>query len=165
MAPLVLFLMYLTAPVSWPIAKLLDVILGEHKLTRFNNTQLQAIVQMHCKAALLEHEGHINTPEVGDSAKPGLDQAQARIISGALRSKHRNAGDIMKRMNKVYSLSTSTVVDKDLLLEMRNKAYSRIPIYYNENKHLVFGILMLKSLVGFETSKLEEELTIGDIIS
>ena len=71
----------------------------------------------------------------------------------------------MKRMNKVYSLSTSTVVDKDLLLEMRNKAYSRIPIYYNENKHLVFGILMLKSLVGFETSKLEEELTIGDIIS
>ena len=44
--------MYATAPVSWPIAKVLDMILGEHKLTRFNNSQLRAIVDMHCKSAL-----------------------------------------------------------------------------------------------------------------
>ena len=37
LSPIVLCLMYCTAPISWPIAKLLDFILGEHKLTRFNN--------------------------------------------------------------------------------------------------------------------------------
>jgi CBS domain containing-hemolysin-like protein len=47
-APLVVCLCYITAPVSWPIAKLLDKMLGEHKLTRFSSTQLEALVQMHC---------------------------------------------------------------------------------------------------------------------
>ena len=39
-APIVQFLMYFTYPVSWPIAIILDQILGEHKLTRYNNLQL-----------------------------------------------------------------------------------------------------------------------------
>ena len=38
LSPVVLCLMYLTAPVSWPLAKALDAILGEHKPTRFNQS-------------------------------------------------------------------------------------------------------------------------------
>lgn len=44
LSPFVYFLMWITSPVSWPVAKLLDCILGEHKLTRFSNTQFKALV-------------------------------------------------------------------------------------------------------------------------
>jgi metal transporter CNNM len=47
-APLVTFLCYITSPISWPIAKSLDAMLGEHKLTRFTNDQLKGLVKMHC---------------------------------------------------------------------------------------------------------------------
>ena len=40
MAPLVQFLMYATSVVSYPLAKALDYILGDHKVTRFNASQL-----------------------------------------------------------------------------------------------------------------------------
>jgi metal transporter CNNM len=57
MAPIVNALMIVTAPVSWPIAKLLDYILGEHKLLRFNTSQLKALINMHTSKEL-EDLGH-----------------------------------------------------------------------------------------------------------
>ena len=47
--PIVRFLMIATSPVSYPLAKILDMLLGEHKATRFNNSQLSAIIEMHSK--------------------------------------------------------------------------------------------------------------------
>ena len=37
MCPMVLMLMWITSPVSWPIAKFLDIWLGEHRFRRFDN--------------------------------------------------------------------------------------------------------------------------------
>jgi metal transporter CNNM len=45
--PLVKFLMAITSPISWPLSKLLDHLLGEHKLTRFSAPELKAIIEMH----------------------------------------------------------------------------------------------------------------------
>ncbi len=35
--PIVIGIMYATAPFSWPVAKLLDIWMGEHKVQRFDN--------------------------------------------------------------------------------------------------------------------------------
>jgi metal transporter CNNM len=40
MCPIVLGLMYITSPITWPIAKALDVWMGEHKAQRFKNQEL-----------------------------------------------------------------------------------------------------------------------------
>ena len=52
MAPVVNALMIVTSPISWPIAKILDIILGEHKLIRFNTSQLKALIKMHTEKEL-----------------------------------------------------------------------------------------------------------------
>ena len=36
---------------------------------------------------------------------------------------------------------------------MKNKGYSRIPIYYGDNKTFILGILIVKSLIGLDLSK------------
>lgn len=46
-APYVLFLMWLTCPVSWPVARLLDYCLGEHATDRFDNASLKALIMLH----------------------------------------------------------------------------------------------------------------------
>lgn len=52
MCPIVLVLMWLTAPVSFPIAKLLDHWLGEHTFQRYDNDQLMKLVRLHSVQAL-----------------------------------------------------------------------------------------------------------------
>ena len=48
-SPIVLGLMYITSPITWPIAKGLDMWLGGHKVTRFNNAQLKEIIHLHSR--------------------------------------------------------------------------------------------------------------------
>jgi metal transporter CNNM len=46
-APGVNLLMWLTSPVSWPIGQVLDKLLGEHTVDRFNNAELKALIMLH----------------------------------------------------------------------------------------------------------------------
>jgi len=50
--PLVKCLMCFTAPISWPLSKLLDRLLGEHKLTRFSAPELKTIIELHSKSMI-----------------------------------------------------------------------------------------------------------------
>jgi metal transporter CNNM len=85
--PIVNFLMKATAPVSWPIAKLLDMILGEHKITRFNASQLNAIIDMHSKIELDKIEHEVETKDFGNNQTVGLNKTQQAMITGVLNWK------------------------------------------------------------------------------
>jgi metal transporter CNNM len=50
-APAVQLLMWLTAPISWPIGKALDWLLGKENVT-FGKRQIRALVDLH-RCALL----------------------------------------------------------------------------------------------------------------
>lgn len=75
--PIVTMLMWLTAPISWPIGKLLDKVMGEHTIQRYDNDQLRYLILLHSKQAL-EGMDHL-----GDDVE-GLENDQARMIAGAL---------------------------------------------------------------------------------
>lgn len=52
LCPIVLGLMYITSPITWPIAKGLDLWMGEHKAQRFANSDLPILMKMHSKEEL-----------------------------------------------------------------------------------------------------------------
>ncbi|MEW5307069.1 MAG: hypothetical protein WDW36_009487 [Sanguina aurantia] len=69
---LVRFLMLLTFPISWPMSKLLDFVLGAEQLTLFRRKQLKALVDIH-----------------GDVGMGGnLTVHEVRILGGSESSTH-----------------------------------------------------------------------------
>lgn len=60
---------------------------------------------------------------------------------------------IITPLDKVFAISIDALVDINLINEMRVKGYSRIPIFYGENKGFIIGILIVKTLIGADIMK------------
>lgn len=148
MCPIVLCLMYVTSPISWPIAKLLDLLLGEHHLQRFDNNQLKKLVLLHSMDALKKVEGHL--PEGVD----GLSADQAKMIEGAITFQTEVVSSVMSPIKKIdYMITMDTVLDEATLEKIFKNGYSRIPVIKDGNQHLIIGILLAKSLIGLDGSE------------
>ncbi len=109
-APMTQFLMYAVSPISYPIALLLDKILGEHHKSRFNNNNLKALIELHTYNAIdkLNNEGD----EKGEHGGMGINIEQADLIKSALECSEMMASSIMIMKKDVFMLSQDDVVDK-----------------------------------------------------
>lgn len=148
MCPMVLMLMWLTSPVSWPIAKFLDIWLGEHTLRRFDNNQLTKLVKLHSVNALKKVGHHL--PDGID----GLTYDQARMIEGAITFHQDTCEEIMTKIARVnFVISLDQVITNDTLRQIRENGYSRIPVVESQDEIVIIAFLLTKSLVGLDTSQ------------
>lgn len=79
MCPIVKVLMWITSPISYPIAKLLDKLMGDHEVQRYNNEELRYLILLHTKQALSQMDVEHLPQDVS-----GLNRVQTNMIEGAL---------------------------------------------------------------------------------
>ncbi|KAL2870443.1 putative DUF21 and CBS domain protein (Mam3) [Aspergillus lucknowensis] len=135
MSPCVLALMYIMAPVAWPVAKLLDRLLGEDHGTIYKKAGLKTLVTLH--KTLGEAGEQLNSDEV-------------TIISAVLDLKEKSVGAIMTPMEDVFTMSVDTVLDEPTMDLILSQGYSRIPIHAPENPRNFIGMLLVKMLITYD---------------
>jgi metal transporter CNNM len=135
MAPFVLVLMYILAPIAWPTAKLLDYLLGEDHGTIYKKAGLKTLVSLH--KSLGETGQQLNTDEV-------------TIISAVLDLKDKSVGSIMTPMENVFTLSLDDVLDEETMDLLLSQGYSRIPIHHPDNYENFVGMLLVKMLITYD---------------
>ena len=134
-APLTRFLMIISWPLSFWIGKLLDIILGEHHKSRFLNSDLKALVELHTYQALKklqeEEEQHKYIPK-DEIAKPsdkmGLNEVEANLMISALEIREKKVVEIMIPFKKVFLLDFDEKIDKikvNLIRESRVADYAK----------------------------------------
>ncbi|KFX87654.1 hypothetical protein V495_03151 [Pseudogymnoascus sp. VKM F-4514 (FW-929)] len=136
MAPFVLVLMYLLAPIAWPTAKLLDHLLGEDHGTVYKKSGLKTLVTLH--------------KTLGSTPGDRLNQDEVTIISAVLDLKDKAVGDIMTPMGDVFTMSVETVLDEETMDAILSAGYSRIPIYEPGNENNFIGMLLVKMLITYD---------------
>ena len=135
--------MLVLAFVCYPIARLLDHLLGEHDITRYKNDQLKALVNLHSKNTLEQMHYDMN----GDV---GLSVVQTKIITGALDLSEQTVETVVTPFEKVFSISIESLIDAQRVALIRAKGYSRIPVYYGDTPTFIMGILIVKTLIGVD---------------
>ncbi|KAJ4349374.1 cell agglutination protein Mam3 [Didymosphaeria variabile] len=145
MAPVVLALMYVMAPVAWPTAKLLDYLLGEDHGTTYKKAGLKTLVTLH--------------KTLGTSPDDRLNEDEVTIISAVLDLKAKPVGNIMTPMDDVFTMSSDTVLDEKMMENILSAGYSRIPIHTPDNPDNFVGMLLVKMLITYDP---EDALRVRD---
>ncbi|XP_015518781.1 unextended protein isoform X4 [Neodiprion lecontei] len=112
------FTMILTFPLSYPISKFLDCLLGEEIGNVYNRERLKELVRI--------------TRDYND-----LEKEEVNIISGALELRKKTVSDVMTRIEDVYMLSYDAILDFETVSEIMKSGFSRIPVFEGSRNNIV----------------------------
>jgi len=142
------FFMTVFYPITWPISKVLDYVLGQEVGTTYNRHELKRLIELHA-----EHPDSL--------AEQGITKEEGNLISGALEYAHKKVADVMTHVENVYMVDASTKLDFSTMLEIYKCGYTRIPVY-EDYKQNVVGILYVKDLILVDP---DDEIEVRTIIS
>ena len=154
MVPIVRLLMLVSTPISWPIAKLLDLVLGEgHAATRFNRRQIRTLINLHLQS---KHRQHAHVSGAVDfksshNPGPGLSEDEVTIVGETLKLASKTVGGIMTPLEEVCMLPEDTCFDENTLADVLGYGHSRIPVFRGRRENIV-GLAEVKE--GFSSPKL-----------
>ncbi|KAG0599527.1 hypothetical protein M758_12G158900 [Ceratodon purpureus] len=132
MAPAVRVLVIVFLPVTYPISKLLDYILGPGETALFRRAELKTLVAFH-----------------GNEAGKGgeLTHDETTIIAGALELTEKTAVQAMTPISSVFSLDVNAKLDLETMNLIMAIGHSRIPVYSEKPSHII-GLVLVKNLLA-----------------
>lgn len=131
-APLLKLMIVITYVLSKPLQILLD------RLFPRQRARLQS-----------RHElGLLITEHLSDSSSE-LDDDEVEIMRGALQLSEKRVRDIMTDIRHTYWLTPDALLDDAKIDEIKEKGFSRIPVF-DEQLTKCYGILLMKSLVDID---------------
>ena len=113
--------MFLTCPLSFPISKLLDVILGQEISATYSREKIRELMK--------------NVDDLGEK--------ELKIISGALDFNKKTIKKVMTDLDKVFMLEKESYLDFETIAKIAQEGYSRIPVYEGSRDNVV-GLLHVK---------------------
>ncbi|RHZ83051.1 hypothetical protein Glove_99g133 [Diversispora epigaea] len=126
-------LIWVTYVVSYPMAKLLDLILGENHGIIYRRAELKELIMYH----------ETSTERGGDLVKDSVT-----IIRGALDLQDKVVESAMTPINKAFMIPIDSIMDRITVREIYSTGHSRIPVY-GESREKILGVLLSKSLIMY----------------
>ncbi|XP_074838076.1 metal transporter CNNM4 [Carettochelys insculpta] len=120
------FFMLVTFPLSFPISKLLDCILGQEIGTVYNREKLVEMLKV--------------TEPYNDLVKEELN-----MIQGALELRTKTVEDVMTPLHDCFMINSDAILNFNTMSEIMESGYTRIPVYEEERSNIV-DILYVKDL-------------------
>lgn len=130
-------LMLLTSPISYPVSKVLDWVLGSDHVVLFRRTQLKALAEIHGEQEL---GGQLTTDEI-------------KVITGALDLTNKTAAHSMTPLDKVFCLSTEDKLDDATLTKILENGHSRVPVHRAGDPLDIVGLVLVKELLQYRSSE------------
>ncbi len=132
---LVRIFIFLLYPIAFPLAWMLNKALGEELGTIWDKKEIEEIIRYH---------------EDADDSE--IDEDEERILLGALAFSDMTALQVATPRTVSFLLSQETVIDEAFIQNIKDRGFSRIPVYQNDNEDDLIGLLLVKDLLGVDLS-------------
>lgn len=121
--------MLILLPVTYPIARTLDWVLGSELPQVYSKNEIMDIVS-----------------ELEDSELSPIDADEERIVHGALKFSHRRVEEVMTPASAVVRFSEEQRLDESFYTLVQSEGYSRLPVY-RKDPDTICGVLYVKDLL------------------
>jgi metal transporter CNNM len=137
-AGLVKILMFAFYPFSFPVAFVLDRVLGAEMPTLLNRHELRHVIETHQQ-----------------SERSDIDTLDRDLIVGALSLQDKSVEEIMTPKEKVHTVRLKDELNANLIAELKESGYTRFPVVQDDR---IVGVLNIKRLLGLgdELGSVEE---------
>ncbi|KAF1755654.1 hypothetical protein GCK72_012104 [Caenorhabditis remanei] len=120
-----LFIM-LTFPIAWPVSKLLDCLLGD-EYQAYDRKRLMELIKMS-----ITDNGQVSN--------------ELKIAVGAMEIADKVVRNVMTKIEDVFMLPDTTILNAKTVMEIVKMGYTRIPVYQYGDKNNVTDMLFVKDL-------------------
>ncbi|KPA84928.1 hypothetical protein ABB37_01376 [Leptomonas pyrrhocoris] len=135
LVPLIVLLMVATAPISWPLGKLLDWCVGSRSSVAFKRGQLREVIRyrgevlhnMHAAgdAPGLRHERELDTDE-----HIPIQRLETQIMLGVLSlSEHEGSSVLKKGIGATFTVHQDAIISKKMIQSMAAHKLTYVAVY------------------------------------
>lgn len=129
-SPLTWCIMIITAPLSWPFGKFLDMVLGDNPPMVYTRDHISYMIREHSF---------------------DLDKTEQRVVEGVLALRNKPAMQYMTKLKDVFMLDYNERFDDSLFIVISKSGYSRIPVFKKDRGNIC-GVVHIKDLAMLDTS-------------
>lgn len=122
------FFLVVLYPIAKPLSWVLDHVFHEEIGSLYSSSQLGKLLEIHVK-------------------NETIDADQAKMMGGALQYRTKTVSDVMTSKKDVFMLPAHQVLDFATLSTIFQRGYSRIPVFADEDRDKVVGLLLTKDLI------------------
>jgi metal transporter CNNM len=138
-APFVQLIIWLLWPISYPIARLLDKVIGHSHIKLLNNAEMKTLFRIML-----------------DKPENSLTEAQISIIHKTIDRQEHTVGDKCVLKDRVFAVPADMILSEENLEFIAGKGFSRVPVKNNAGDWI--GVLMTKQLIGIDA-----RMTVSDL--
>ena len=119
--------------IAYPIAKLLDYILGHRNGLIYRRAELKELVALHGE----------------DQAGP-LTRDEVSVLRAVLELRDKTVQNIMTSLQDVFMLPLSSTLDLPTIQAIIQAGHSRVPIHMDGDRDKVIGVVLVKQLIVYD---------------
>lgn len=139
---LVRIFIFIFYPVAYPLSWMLNKALGAELTTIWDKREIEEIIRHH-----------------EDAEESEIDADEERILLGALSFSDKSAKMTATPRPVVFTLRFAQLIDRALIQLIKEKGFSRIPVFAENSIETIAGYLLVKDLLGVD---MEAGHTVGE---
>ena len=143
------FLQFVFSPVAYPLAKMLDYLVGTEENEIMTRDELMCMMKVTRDVGLELQEGDPNGRAQMEE-KDILLPEEVNAIRGVLSLTHKKVKELMIPIENTYMISSNAVLDKKTLTSLDNSGHSRVPVFNGDDRNFISGFILVKKLISID---------------